>query len=50
MISELTWVTEMAEQLDSMSSVKLNGFRAQFKAPCESSQTEVLRDNETIYL
>ena len=47
---EGTYVTEMAEQLDTMSSVKLGRFRSQLEESCVSSQTEELWYNETVGL
>ena len=44
------YVTEMAEWLDTMSSVKLGGFWSQFEASCVSSHTEELWCNETVCL
>ena len=37
MIPELTYVTEMAERLDTKSNVKLGGFQSQLEASCVSS-------------
>ena len=42
-IPELTDVTEMAEQLDTKSSLKLSGLRSQLEASCVFSPTEELR-------
>ena len=44
------YVIEMAEQLDTMSSVKLDWFRSQLKASCISSSTEEVWYNETVCL
>ena len=41
-IPELTKVVEMAERLNTMSSVKLGAFRRQLEASCVSSHTEEL--------
>ena len=41
-IPELIYVTEMAERLDTMFSVNLNGFQTQLEASCVSSHTEEL--------
>ena len=40
----------MTERLDTMSSVKLGGFRSQLEASCVSSHTEELWYNETVCL
>ena len=47
---EQTYVVEMAERLDTMSSVNLVGFRSQINASCVSSHTEKLWYNETVCL
>ena len=47
---DMTYVVEMAERLDTMSRVKLGGFRFQLEASCVSSHTEELWYNETICL
>ena len=49
-IPELTYVCEMAEQWDKMSSVKLGRFQSQLEVSCMSSHTEKLWYNETVCL
>ena len=40
----------MVDRLDTMSSVKLGGFRSELEASCVSSHTEELRFKETVNL
>ena len=42
LLKSLMYVTEMAERLDTMSSVKLGGFRSQLEASYVSSHIEKL--------
>ena len=42
MISELTYVTEIAERSITKSSIKLGWFQFQLKACCVSNHTEEL--------
>ena len=45
------YVAEMAKLLDTMSSVKLDGFRSQLEVSCMSSLTEEeLWYNETVFV
>ena len=42
------YVAEVAVRLDSMSRVKLGGFRSKIKVSCVSSHTEELWYNESL--
>ena len=44
------YVVEMAEQLNTMSSIKLGRFQSQIEMSCMSSHTEELWYNETVSL
>ena len=43
-----TYVAEMAEWLDTISCIKLGGFRSHVEASCVSNHTEDLGYNETV--
>ena len=45
--ADISYAVEMAERLDTMSSVKLDGFRSQVEASCISEQSWY---NETVRL
>ena len=44
------YVTEMAEWLDTKSSVKFGRSRSQLEVSCVSSRTKELWYNETVYM
>ena len=44
------YVINMAEQLDTMSSINLGRFWSQLEANCVSSYTEELWYNKTVFL
>ena len=50
MIPELTYVAEMAEELDTMSSVKIGGFRSKLEASRVCNPREEPLYNETVCL
>ena len=49
LISVLTYVTEIVEQLDTKSNQKLGGFRSQLEASCVSNHTETVSLWMTVY-
>ena len=46
----MTYVTEMAERLDTMSSMKLGGFRSQLEVSCVYNHTEDLWQRNSLWM